>query len=298
MDDARFVRGLRARRPSAARSSASSRSAACLHAAASVARSSPWMYGIVMYLMPLISPRSWMRTTFLWVTCRASSSSFLNRFSSSGETLPVTGANDLQRDRDAELRVPRLVDRAHPAHAEHAQDLVARAERLPDASGPSRGARTSAAVVALPERLVSPLVASGNGRHHPGHSSRRAGAIPMPDRCLSETVVSAPNAAGRVPSTRRTWRRLDSPVVSTGSVSAAMLPAGASAPHRLAARRIAGRSVAAPGTKHGSYRYVGRIMLCRVAKAKTNAPPGCTHGAANTSLYADRACGVPEAPWE
>ena len=45
------------------------------------------MYGIVMYLMPSISPRSWMRTTLLWVTWRASSSSFLKRFSISGETL-------------------------------------------------------------------------------------------------------------------------------------------------------------------------------------------------------------------
>ena len=41
------------------------------------------MYGIVRYLMPSISPRSWMRTTFLWVTWRASSSSRLNRFSRS-----------------------------------------------------------------------------------------------------------------------------------------------------------------------------------------------------------------------
>ncbi len=44
-------------------------------------RSEPWTYGIVMYLMPSISPKSWMRTTFLCVTWRASSSSRLNRFS-------------------------------------------------------------------------------------------------------------------------------------------------------------------------------------------------------------------------
>ncbi len=48
-----------------------------------VARSAPSTYGIVMYLIPPISPRSWMRTTFLWVTCRASSSSRLNRRSTS-----------------------------------------------------------------------------------------------------------------------------------------------------------------------------------------------------------------------
>jgi hypothetical protein len=48
-----------------------------------VARSRPSTYGIVMYLMPSTSPRSWMRTTFLCVTCRASSSSRLNRRSTS-----------------------------------------------------------------------------------------------------------------------------------------------------------------------------------------------------------------------
>ena len=51
--------------------------------ARTVERSSPSTYGIVMYLMPLISPRSWMRTTFLWVTCLASSSSLLKRRSKS-----------------------------------------------------------------------------------------------------------------------------------------------------------------------------------------------------------------------
>ena len=45
--------------------------------------STPSTYGIVMYLMPSISPMSWMRTTFGWVTCRASRSSRLNRFSRS-----------------------------------------------------------------------------------------------------------------------------------------------------------------------------------------------------------------------
>ncbi len=44
-----------------------------------VARSVPSTYDIVMYLMPSISPRSWIRTTFLCVTSRASSSSRLKR---------------------------------------------------------------------------------------------------------------------------------------------------------------------------------------------------------------------------
>jgi hypothetical protein len=43
------------------------------------ARSMPSTNDIVMYLMPEISPRSWMRTTFRCVTRRASSSSRLKR---------------------------------------------------------------------------------------------------------------------------------------------------------------------------------------------------------------------------
>ena len=40
------------------------------------------------------------------------------------------GANHFQRDGDAELRVPCLVDRSHAADAEHLDDVVSRAERL------------------------------------------------------------------------------------------------------------------------------------------------------------------------
>ena len=100
-----------------------------------VARSEPWMYGIVMYLMPSISPRSWMRTTFLCVTWRASSSSRLKRRSSSGRHHRIGdgfGPDHLDRDRDLELLVPGLVDRAHAAGAEQPDDVVARAEVLAD----------------------------------------------------------------------------------------------------------------------------------------------------------------------
>ena len=38
--------------------------------------------------------------------------------------------NDLERDRDTELRVPRLIDDAHPAGAQDADDVIARAEGL------------------------------------------------------------------------------------------------------------------------------------------------------------------------
>ena len=40
------------------------------------------------------------------------------------------GPNHLDRDRDAELRVPRLIDRAHAADAEQPDDVIARAKRL------------------------------------------------------------------------------------------------------------------------------------------------------------------------
>ena len=37
--------------------------------------------------------------------------------------------DDLQRDRDAELVIPRVIDRAHAADPEHLDDVVARPER-------------------------------------------------------------------------------------------------------------------------------------------------------------------------
>ena len=69
-----------------------------------------------------------MRTTFLCVTWRASSSSRLKRRSTSAAVAGVGHdfrADHLDRDGDAELGVPRLVDRAHAAHAEHADDVIA-----------------------------------------------------------------------------------------------------------------------------------------------------------------------------
>src|SRR5207244_7637506 len=40
------------------------------------------------------------------------------------------GANHLQRDRDAELGIPRLVDGAHAADAEQLDDVIPRTNRL------------------------------------------------------------------------------------------------------------------------------------------------------------------------
>jgi len=74
-----------------------------------------------------------MRTTFRWVTWRASSSSRLKRRLDLQRALRIgerLGQDDLQRDRDAELLVPRLVDRAHAAGAQGLEDAVARAELL------------------------------------------------------------------------------------------------------------------------------------------------------------------------
>ena len=76
-----------------------------------------------------------MRTTFLCVTWRASSSSRLNRRSISAARVGIghhLRANHLDRDRDAELRIPGLIDGAHAADAEQPDDVIARTERLAD----------------------------------------------------------------------------------------------------------------------------------------------------------------------
>ena len=48
-------------------------------------------------------------------------------------------SDHLERDRDAQLLVPRLVHRAHPARAEQLDDLIARAERLSGYEWPGAG---------------------------------------------------------------------------------------------------------------------------------------------------------------
>ena len=58
MDDARVVRGLQARGDLTARCASTLRDRQPPVALERVARSAPSMYGIVMYLMPSISPRS------------------------------------------------------------------------------------------------------------------------------------------------------------------------------------------------------------------------------------------------
>ena len=141
MHDAGRVRGDAARRRSSARCAerCGTRQPALPRRAAS-RDPSPSTYGIVMYLMPSISPRSWMRTTFLCVTCRASSSSRLKRRSISAAAVGIghdLRPDHLERDGDAELRVPRLIHRAHAADAEQPDDVVAGAELLTGFQGPA-----------------------------------------------------------------------------------------------------------------------------------------------------------------
>ena len=118
-----------------------------------------------------------MRTTFLCVTWRASSSSRLNRRSMSRGRRRVRAdlrPDDLQRDGDAELVIPRLVDRAHAADAEQPDDVVAGTERLAGgerATAPARrrlGAGTECEAVAICVVLVAPRAPVGDwqGREH------------------------------------------------------------------------------------------------------------------------------------
>ena len=67
------------------------------------------------------------------VTWRASSSSRLKRRSMSSAAAGSRRrfrTDHFQRDGDAELLIPRLIDGAHAAHAEQLDDVIARAERL------------------------------------------------------------------------------------------------------------------------------------------------------------------------
>ena len=74
-----------------------------------------------------------MRTTCLWVTWRASTSSRLKRRSTSPAELRIEQdlrPDHLQRDGNAELVIPGLIDDAHAAGAERPDDVIAAAEGL------------------------------------------------------------------------------------------------------------------------------------------------------------------------
>ena len=82
-----------------------------------------------------------MRTTFLCVTWRARSSSLLKRLDLIAPRVFVGVARQdgLDRDRDPELVVVGLVDRAHAAAPEQADDGVAGAEAGPREQLRARG---------------------------------------------------------------------------------------------------------------------------------------------------------------
>ena len=76
-----------------------------------------------------------MRTTFLWVTWRASSSSCLKRRSIVARFVGIAAhlrADHFQGDQHVQVGVPGLVDRSHAAHAKQLDDAVARTEPLAD----------------------------------------------------------------------------------------------------------------------------------------------------------------------
>ena len=103
-----------------------------------VARSAPSTYGIVMYLMPQhladvvnahdVLVRDLAREQQLALEAPLD-------FSRRGRIGHHLGANHLDRDDDAELRVPRLIHGAHAADAEQPDDVISRAERRPNFEG-------------------------------------------------------------------------------------------------------------------------------------------------------------------
>ena len=123
------------RPPAICRASRSARAIGSLPSRRStVARSSPWMYGIVMYLMPSISPEIVNADHVLVRDLAGEEQLVLEALFRSRQrrAAPAVRANHLQRDRDAELRIPGLIDGAHAADAEDPDDVIARAERLAD----------------------------------------------------------------------------------------------------------------------------------------------------------------------
>ncbi len=76
-----------------------------------------------------------MRTTFLWVTWRASSSSCLKRRSIVLRFVGIAAhlrAYHFQRDQHVQVGVPGLIHRSHAAHAKQLDDAVAGTEPLAD----------------------------------------------------------------------------------------------------------------------------------------------------------------------
>src|SRR6267143_3188601 len=76
------------------------------------------------------------------------------------------GPNHLEGDGDAQLGIPRLIDGAHSADAEDLEDVVARAERLPDLER-TRGGRDSGSEVCR-----SRFAGAARGSRRPARASK------------------------------------------------------------------------------------------------------------------------------
>ena len=119
-----------------------------------------------------------MRTTYLCVTWRASTSSRLKRcleILRGGRVRLRAGADHLDRHGDAELVIEGLVDGAHAAGAEQLQDRVARADLLAGLERSIAGAHAAAAATGC--RARSTDAGGPDGR---AHRRRCRGASPSP----------------------------------------------------------------------------------------------------------------------
>jgi len=187
-----------------------------------------------MYLMPSSSPMSWMRTFLLQPVLGLGRRAFLR-----------IGADHLQRDRDAELGIPRLVDGAHAADAEQLDDVIPRTKRLPDLQ------RTGCL------RALDPGGANGHC-HFDGGTRRRDGA-----------------KAGHCPEGRpgRQPGRIERDNTHRDRVLHERGPAG-----RTSADGD-GRRLSAVGTNHGQIAGVSPIMAASRVTAKQDLMRPATAGA-------------------
>ena len=101
------------------------------------------------------------------------------------------GPNDLERERDFELGVPRLVHRPHPANAEQSDDSVPVPNTSPTSSGPSSASRAGSVRRRLAELLLG-RSGLGEAGVHVDSSSIPAlvGSSDAPRRVASESSIS------------------------------------------------------------------------------------------------------------
>ena len=152
-----------------------------------------------------------MRTTFLCVTWRASSSSRLKRRSSSCRRRRIADdvrPDHLDGDRDFELLVPRLIDRAHAADAEQPDDVVARSEVLSDLSGPPPGIAVCL-VCAVAAALASVFVAKRVSASAAGVSGAATTGLAAASSTSPPHAGHGPSAATSLPQLEQTIGRFE-----------------------------------------------------------------------------------------